>query len=81
MRAPSQRQDHPRHRPAMLRPELDTLGEALSTWPWVLCGPMFHRPRWRHGPWPGLSGWGLRRFLAGLPELEGLPRTEVRTGP
>jgi hypothetical protein len=28
MRAPSQRQGHPRHRPAMLRPELDTLAEA-----------------------------------------------------
>ena len=43
MRAPSQRQGHPRYRPAMLRPELDTLGEALTTWPWVLCGAMFQR--------------------------------------
>jgi hypothetical protein len=43
MRAPSQHQGHPRYRPAVLRPELDTRGEALSTWPWVLCGSMFHR--------------------------------------
>jgi hypothetical protein len=57
MRAPSQRQGHPRHRPAMLRPELDTLAETLSTWPWLGTGPMLPRcgpARERQDPGPPL---------------------------
>jgi hypothetical protein len=35
MWAPSQRPGHPRHRPPLLRAELDPLAEALTTWPCV----------------------------------------------
>jgi|HubBroStandDraft_2_1064218.scaffolds.fasta_scaffold556115_2 hypothetical protein len=63
MRATSQRQGHPRHRPAMLRPELDTLGEALSTWPWHRTGPMFHRV----GSGAVLAGMALPGDGRGLP--------------
>ena len=43
MWAPSPRQGHPRHRPALPRPELDTLAKALTTWPWVITGPVLYR--------------------------------------
>jgi hypothetical protein len=70
MRAPSQRQGHPRHRPAMLRPELDTLGETLSTRSWVLCIRMFHRCA---GVRPAGAGRGSRSGNHG-PGAAGEPR-------